>query len=540
MIKSKNSRIACFVFLLVLLFVVAVRAQKGDSTAGGQKARAASAGKKKVTDELLGIVPADSLFCLRVSNFDYTLGRMDRYLSGVSQMPVGLLMQTRMQLAGLLGDPALNNIDTNADFAVFGAVMPGRLDPNAPGENIMVAGLLPVRDYEKFIADNNNCSRPDDNGVSKIKVPDKPVLITKKVGGYALISTEDRYERVIEVAKSVSSAGDAGLIGALDSTEAAQAVKRSIWVYANFQKAPEALGPMFSAAEQMKQVTMSKDTPPGAGAGAMAESLNLEGLKSDIDYMAIGINIESGILSLRSTISATAGTQTADMFRKDSEKINELALKFGAQKPGQTDIEDDIIFAFLPEAEQADFVGRYNLINLFKASSPLGHVPKPDLPAGGNSLAFAASATDGRLTVDIILPKKHLIDTFSEMQKMQLAAGAAGSEGSFAGEGTEPEEIKGVPDYSTPVSVQMREGFKQQREDNLDESIRIYLGIIANTKAKESQLARAYCRLGDCYLQKGEKERAVRQFKYVISNFPDDRRSVLKAKTALKKLDEPE
>lgn len=544
MIRSKNSRIACFVFLLVLLFAGSVWAQKGDSDAGSRKARAASAGKKKVTDELLGIVPADSLFCLRVSNFNYTLSRIDQFLSGVSQMPVGLLVQARMQLAGLLGDPALNNIDTNADFAVFGTVMPGRLDPNAPGENIMVAGLLPVRDYEKFIADNNNCSRPDDKGVSKITVPDKPVLIAKKVGGYALISTEDRYERVIEVAKSVSPAGDAGLIGALDSTEAAQAVKKSIWVYADFQKAPEAFGPMFSAAKQMKPVTMSKDTPPSAGDESMAESLNLEGLKSDIAYVTIGINIEGDILSVRNTVSAIAGTQTADMFRKDSEKINELALKFGAQKPELTDIENETIFAFIPKAGQADFVGKYNLINFFRASSSLGSVPEPDLPAG-SGLAFAASVSDGRLTVDAVLMKRHLVDTFSEIQRMQQASAqqiassaATGNEGLFTEESLEPEI--GVPDYSTPVSEQLREGFKQQREDNLDESIRIYLGIIANTKAKESQLARAYCRLGDCYLQKGEKERAVRQFKYVISNFPNDHRSVLKAKTALKKLDEPE
>ncbi|MHC4413403.1 MAG: tetratricopeptide repeat protein [Planctomycetota bacterium] len=528
MIKSNYSKIACFIVFLLLFSFGAWGAQKNGSAAGGgKKAKAKSAGKKKVTDELLGIVPADSLFCLRVSNFNYTLSRMDRFLAGVSTMPVGLLMQARMHLASLLGDPALNNINTNADFAVFGTVIPGRIDVNAPGKNIMVAGLLPVRDYEKFIAGNNNCSQPDDKGVCKITVTDKPVLIAKKIGSYVLISTEDKYDRVIEVAKYASPAGNSGLISALDATEAAQAVSRAIWAYADFQKAPEAFEPMFSAVQQRKQMAMSKGMP-AAGTESMAQDPNFEKFKNDIDYVTIGINIEGGTLSVRNTVSAVAGTQTADMFQKNSEKINELAQKFNAQKPEQMAIENDTIFAFLPKANQADFVGKYNLINLFNPSSPLGPVPAVDLPAG-SGLAFAANAAAGRLTVNVALPREHLIDVFSAMQ--QKSGG-----GSFAGGGTAEPEIRGVPDYSTPISVQLREGFKNQREDNLDEALRIYLGIVANTKVEEKHLARAYCRLGDCYLQKGEEDKAVRQFKYVISNFPDQRRSVLKAKTQLKKV----
>jgi tetratricopeptide (TPR) repeat protein len=530
MIKSNYSKIACFIVFLLLFGFSAGGAQKNASAAGGgKKAKAKSAGKKKVTDELLGIVPADSLFCLRVSNFNYTLSRMDQFLAGVSPMPMGLSMQARMQLAGLLGDPALTNVNTNADFAVFGTFVPGRPDVNTPGKNIMVTGLLPVRDYEKFIAGNSNCSQPDSKGVCKITAPDKPVLIAKKIGSYVLISTEDRYDKLIEVAKSASPEGTSGLISVLDATEASQAVNKAIWAYANFQKAPEAFGPMFSAIQQRKQMAMSGGIPLGGGTETMAESLGFENLESDIEYVTIGINIEGDILSVRNTVSAVAGTQTADMFQKNSEKMNELAQKFNARKPGQTAIEDDILFDFLPKAGQADFVGRYNLINLFNSASPLGPVPEIGLPVE-SSLAFTANAAGGRLTVNVALPKEHLIDVFSAMQ--QENAG-----GSFAGGGAEPE-IKGVPDYSTPISVQLRGGFKNQREDNLDEAIRIYLGIIANTEVEEKHLARTYCRLGDCYLQKGEKDKAARRFEYVISNFPDQRRSVLKAKTQLKKLNE--
>ncbi|MHC4535756.1 MAG: hypothetical protein ACYS6K_17540, partial [Planctomycetota bacterium] len=42
---------------------------------------------KPSDDPLLKILPAESLFCIRVNHFEYTLNQIDQYLTGVSPMP---------------------------------------------------------------------------------------------------------------------------------------------------------------------------------------------------------------------------------------------------------------------------------------------------------------------------------------------------------------------------------------------------------------------------------------------------------------------
>ena len=88
MAKSKCSRIIVAAALLVSFTVANVRAQ---ITA------------KSPSDELLRVVPAESLFCARVNNFDYTLSRIDQFLAGVSPVPMATSMLVRMQLAQLFG-----------------------------------------------------------------------------------------------------------------------------------------------------------------------------------------------------------------------------------------------------------------------------------------------------------------------------------------------------------------------------------------------------------------------------------------------------
>ena len=39
-------------------------------------------------DELLRIIPAGCLFCVRVNNLDYTAGQVDQFLAGVSPVPM--------------------------------------------------------------------------------------------------------------------------------------------------------------------------------------------------------------------------------------------------------------------------------------------------------------------------------------------------------------------------------------------------------------------------------------------------------------------
>ncbi|MCK5000250.1 MAG: hypothetical protein KAS23_11970, partial [Anaerohalosphaera sp.] len=42
------------------------------------------------TDPLLNMIPADSLFCVRVNNLDQALSSLDQFMTGASPMPVGM------------------------------------------------------------------------------------------------------------------------------------------------------------------------------------------------------------------------------------------------------------------------------------------------------------------------------------------------------------------------------------------------------------------------------------------------------------------
>jgi uncharacterized membrane protein YhaH (DUF805 family) len=76
MLKSRRLRDARTAGLLLLfIFAVTLYAQSPAS------------------NELLKMIPAKSLFCVRVNNFDYTLNQIDQFLAGVSPMPMGVSSQ---------------------------------------------------------------------------------------------------------------------------------------------------------------------------------------------------------------------------------------------------------------------------------------------------------------------------------------------------------------------------------------------------------------------------------------------------------------
>ncbi len=152
MIKSKHFRGAVAAWLLVLLsFAGGVRAEISPSSAG---------------DELLQILPAESLFCVRLNNFDDTFGRVDQFLTGVSPMPMGVSMLVRMQFAKMLGSPELNGVNMGGSFALFG-VTPAGKPPGSKPSDMFIGALVPITDYKQFIDGNPNLSPPDANGVSK-------------------------------------------------------------------------------------------------------------------------------------------------------------------------------------------------------------------------------------------------------------------------------------------------------------------------------------------------------------------------------------
>ncbi|MHC4322930.1 MAG: hypothetical protein ACYSUX_01510 [Planctomycetota bacterium] len=316
MLKSRRLRDAAAAGLLVMIiFAAALCAQSPAS------------------NELFKMVPAKSLFCVRINNFDYTLNQIDQFLVGVSPMPLGISMLARMQLANLLGSPQLNGLNTNGSFAVFGATLPGDSAQTNPGTNIFVGALAPVTDYKQLIEGNPNCAEPDEKGISKITINGAPVMLAAKTGNYALMSWANDYDKLVTMAKAISTAKEAGLSGILDANEAKLARSEPIWAYGNVQQVSGTFGPAISAKiEEIKTMMKSIQAGrPGASPANIQNVMNmytqiLNVLMKETKSVSITINPKADVLNITKTVSAVPGTDMAKMLTADSSSQRENTL----------------------------------------------------------------------------------------------------------------------------------------------------------------------------------------------------------------------
>jgi len=311
MFNSKRLRNTAAVVLLVLLFL-----------ATGLQAQS-SAG-----DHLLKMIPAESLFCLRVNNFEYTLSQIDQFLAGVSPMPMGLSILARTQLAKVLGSPQINGVNMNGSLVIFGAIPPGEQTQTNPISKVFIGGLISVTDYRQLISGNPNCSQPDEKGISKITSNGTPIMLVTQVGNYALISwvAVNDYAKLVAMAKVMSVTKAAGLASTLDATEAKLAMTEPIWAYGNVQQASKTFGNIvFEKIEELKtnmKNIKAKDpnTPPMMNTENIMNMYAgiLETLMKETQYLSIAINPKPNVLNITKTISAVPGTDIANMFVADT------------------------------------------------------------------------------------------------------------------------------------------------------------------------------------------------------------------------------
>jgi len=315
---------------------VAVAAEGAETadTAGESEAAAAvdSGTVEKVGDELLGLVPAKSLFCLRVNNFDSTVGLMDQYSTGVSPVPFGVSMLVRMQLAGLLGDPALKNINTQGNFAIYGVGLPSQTDQSMQKGKMFIAALMPVADYAKMVSENPNYSEPDANGVSLIKAggttaPDKTRLAVQ-LGGYVLVCISGNYDELVSMA--TLTAGGAGLGASLGNKEVKAAMTEPAWAYGNIQQVSKVFGPVLvQGLEQMKK-QIEKMNESGKG-GPPSTVMNLyfgmlDVVLNEVEFFSVSIRSKANVCSMAINMAAVPKTLMAKMFVADASATTENRL----------------------------------------------------------------------------------------------------------------------------------------------------------------------------------------------------------------------
>jgi hypothetical protein len=316
MLKSKRFRNAAAMGLFVLFVLAATLCAQSPSNM-----------------ELLKMIPAKSLFCVRVNNFDYTLNQIDQFLAGVSPMPMGVSMLVRMHLANLLGSPQLNGLNTNGSFAVFGVATPGQTAQANAVPNIFVGVLAPVTDYKQFIEGNPNCSQADEKGISKITINGAPVLLFAKAGNYVLASWPNEHDKLVTVAKAISETNAAGLSGILNVAELKQAQSEPIWAYGNIQQVSETFGPLISAKfEEIKKMATSMNAnQPGVSPAGIQNIMNmysgiLETLLKETKSVMLTVNPKPEVLNITKTVSAVPGTNMAKMFTADGISQQENTL----------------------------------------------------------------------------------------------------------------------------------------------------------------------------------------------------------------------
>ncbi|MGA2914587.1 MAG: hypothetical protein ABSE89_00995 [Sedimentisphaerales bacterium] len=82
---------------------------------------------------------------------------------------------------------------------------------------------------------------------------------------------------------------------------------------------------------------------------------------------------------------------------------------------------------------------------------------------------------------------------------------------------------------SQTLDFKMRQGLIAESQKKFDEALNIYANIISDPNADEKFRAAANYQTSVCFLQMGEREKAEKQFEYVINNFPLQRNAALKS-----------
>ena len=272
------------------------------------------------SDQLLKSIPGDALFCVRINNFNASLGQMDQYLTGIS--PLSLSMFLKAQLTNLLGSPELGGLNMDGSFAAFGAVLNSQ-DPAPAGmPNILVGVLAPVTDYKQFISGISGRTPPDANGIVRVN----PGILITQYGNYALCAWANEYDNLIRY-KSMMSVGTGAapktplLRSALGSEQARLAVSEPFWVYANIQQVSKAFGPLISSG--LAGIKATLQNMPAANSGMSQEGMQnimnmyvniIETILKETKSVSLSMKPTPTVLNLTKMVTAVPGTEMAKIF----------------------------------------------------------------------------------------------------------------------------------------------------------------------------------------------------------------------------------
>lgn len=396
----------------------------------------ASSSRRSRTDRLLQAVPAGSLFCVRINNLDDTLDAANLFLEDVAPDIFDAKEMVRSGLADFLGDKALKGVNTKGSFAIFGINVPGESAKPGFMRNMFVGALIPVRNYDKFISRNPNCSEPDDKGISTITVDGRERGLVKRFRRFALLCPKKARDKMIRAGK-LMRAEKAGLLKTLDRNEIELAQTSSVWLYVNVRQGSRLVGPKFFAQLEQLKTVLKKMNESGRGPmGDPAAIIGfyagiLEMLMNGTDHIMVGLSPASDVCNMTFAMKSVPGTEMAEMLAAPQRGDFRNLLPYlddGAVMNLSCNINRRSLKKFYPKF--IDLIGKITTDGVSEEDlDNLKNLTTKAIDAMGNSLAFSlvGGGTDSEpfLAKEIIeISDKKAFEQVVEQQLQMMHDGA--------------------------------------------------------------------------------------------------------------------
>jgi len=279
---------------------------------------------------IIDVLPAETLFCVRINNFDYSIGQLDQFLMGASPLPMGVSMAARMGLAQITANPQLTGIDMSGHFGAFGIPLPAEDKPTTGGPNFFIGFLIPVTGYDELVSASPSIQPADDKGISKItsatppfeKDPDKPRIseqigLAARVGSFALVSENTDFKKMSAALKMLSLPTGKKLSSVLDAHEKQLSQQKSIWAYANIAAAGKIFGADIAAELKQAKRTLTELKPQQGINPAAIFDIYLDFVQRFLNQtksVSITIEPKPELLRASAVLTAAADTDFARMF----------------------------------------------------------------------------------------------------------------------------------------------------------------------------------------------------------------------------------
>lgn len=279
---------------------------------------------RRASDGLLRIVPAKSLFCVRINKLENTIEAVNDFLKDVAPPSFDAKTEVLPNLFKLMGDDDLRGVNTKRDFIIFGLEVQGETKSRHPMANMFIGALVPVRNFDKFISSNSNCSEPDDEGISTITINDRPRALVTNFRRYAIFCPPNARDKLIRV-KQMMRQRQNSLSRVLSEGENEMAATSPVWLYANVKQGSKLIQPLlFGGLEKMKaQLQKAKEKgegPPMDPAGIISFygdifKMILEGT----EHIMVGLSPTSEMCNVNISVKPVPGTEFETMAGKPAD-----------------------------------------------------------------------------------------------------------------------------------------------------------------------------------------------------------------------------